>query len=47
MIKILLSFLIVSFVLCVIINVGAFLAEKIMKKKTMKDYEKKTANKEE
>ncbi len=47
MIKILLSFLIVSFVLCVIINVGAFVAEKIMKKKTIKDYEKKTAKKEE
>lgn len=47
MIKILLSFLIVSFVLCVIINVGAFVAEKIMKKKTIKDYEKKMANKEE
>lgn len=47
MIKILLSFLIVSFVLCVIINVVAFVAEKIMKKKTLKDYEQKIANKEE
>lgn len=47
MIKIFLSFLIVSFVLCVIINVGAFVAEKIMKKKTIKNYEQKIADKEE
>ncbi len=47
MIKILLSFLIISFVVCVIINAAAFVAEKIMKKKTIKDHEEKTANKEE
>lgn len=47
MIKILLTVLIVSFVLCVIVNVFAFLAEKIMKKKTIKNYEQKIAKKEE
>lgn len=47
MIKILLSILIISIVLCVIVNVIAFFAEKIMKKKTIKNYEQKIANKEE
>ena len=47
MIKIFLFVLLVSFVLCVFINVVAFFAEKIMKKKTIKDYEQKIASKEE
>lgn len=47
MIKILITFFIISFVLCVIVNCVAFFAEKIMKKKTIKDYEQKIAKKEE
>lgn len=47
MIKIFISFLIISFILCVVINIGAFFAEKIMKKKTIKNYEQKIADKEE
>ena len=47
MIKILLTVFIVSFVVCVILNVVAFFAEKIMKKKTIKNYEQKMAKKEE
>lgn len=47
MIKLLFSFLIISFILCVIVNIIAFVAEKIMKKKTIKNYEQKIANKEE
>ena len=47
MAKIMIFGFIISFILCVVINVGAFFAEKIMKKKTIKNYEQKIANKEE
>ena len=44
MIKILISFLIVSFIVCV--TVGAFFAEKIMKKKIIKNSEKMSKKEE-
>ncbi len=46
MIKILISFLIVSFIVCVTVNVGAFFAEKIMKKKIIKNSEKMSKKEE-